>query len=130
MIRAHVTAVVGLLDAVANLTVYDGEVPNTPTLPYVVVFSDQGPATRTGFEAVSDRRDFTFQTSAVGSTPEQARWAAEKTSAALLDVTPTVASRTCWPITHLGSQPTRPDLDVDPPVYLAVDQWRLPSIPA
>lgn len=130
MIRAHVAAVYALLDAVANLNVYDGVVPNTPALPYVVLWANQGAPSSNTVEQASTRRDFTIQTTYVGSTPEQARWAAEKAQGALLDVTPTVAGRQCWPLVVEASQSTRVDLDVDPPVFLSVDVWRLASVPA
>lgn len=130
MIRAHVDAVLGLLKAVPNLTVYDAMVPDSPQAPYVVVYPDQGAAQPTSFTLASDQRLFRVQTTSVGSDPQQARWVAEKTQGALLDATPAVAGRTTWPIRHELTRPIERDDDVSPPMFYAVDLWRVLTVPA
>lgn len=131
IVRDHVAAVFGLLDAVSGLDVYDAKVPLGADTPYVVLYADQGAATSERFNFASDRRSFVVQTTAVGGDPAEARWAAEKAQGALLDVVPTVSGRTCWPIYSEMSRPVERDPDVDPsaPLFYAVDVWRLTSIP-
>lgn len=130
MIAAHVDAVRNLVDAVANVTVYDGTVPNSPVLPYVVMYGDQGAAEANAYTEVSSFRRFRVQTTTVAANQPQARALAERVESALLDVRPTVAGRTCVPIRKETSQPVRRDDDVDPPVFYAVDVWVLSSVPA
>lgn len=130
----HAQAVLDLLRAVPNLTVYDGGgVPAEPALPYCVLFMDWG-AERTAMEAVTDLFEGRAQVTSVGANALAARIVAQRVAAALLDVVPTVPGRTCWPITHEFSQPPREDRDVHIngigyPVY-AVDGYRVASVPA
>ena len=129
MIRTHVAAVKAALQA-AGLTAHDGEVPAGASLPYVVLYADQGQASSTRFDAASDRRAFRVQTTSVGGTVEQARWAAEKVQAALLDARLTIPGRATWPLRQETSRPIARDDDVTPPLFYAVDVWRLDSLPA
>lgn len=129
MIRAHLAAVKTKLE-LAGLIVYDGTVPPGATVPYVVLFPDQGQASSTRFDQVSDQRVFRVQTTSVASTVEQARWAAEKVHGALLDAVLTISGRATWPVRHETSRPIERDDDVTPPLMYAVDVWRLQSVPA
>ena len=130
MIRLHAAAVLALIDAQPNVTVYDGQVPNRPVLPYAVMYADQGGAGQSAFSGKSDFRVWRFQTTAVGSTPEQCRWLAERVELALLDVAPVVTGRTCGRIDKLDSQPVRRDDTVDPALFYAVDRWQFLSVAA
>lgn len=127
--RGHANAVLSLLSADTALRVYDGQVPNNPVLPYVVLYIDSGTRSTESLEGDADTADFSMQTTSVGSTREQAQWAAERAMGALLDVRPSVAGWACGRIRHVGSQPTRRDDDVDPPLMYATDQWRFLSTP-
>lgn len=128
--RAHVTAVLTLLDAVPNLTTYDGLVPARPVLPYAVVWPDSGRAERSSILAASNVVASEMYVTCVGSSREQAQWVAEKVDAALLDVRPTITGRSCWPIEQVLTRPVQRDDDVDPPLVYAVNVYRLASIPA
>lgn len=131
MIAAHVEAFAGLIDAVANVTVYaDTPVPNTPTYPYVAVYGNQGVPEEATFDSQSTTVPFTFQTTVVGKTQAQARALADRVQGALIDVRPTVAGRSCGLITKQASQPIRLDTSVTPPVFIAVDVWAFASVPA
>lgn len=130
MIRAHIDAVVALLNASPNVVVHDGIVPNNAALPYVVVFADQGAADPTSLAYASDWRTFHLHTTCVGSTQLQVRALAERVDAALLDQRPTVAGRSVAPLRKALTQPVRQDTDVDPPVLFAADVWVLSSVPA
>ena len=129
MIRDHVTAVLALISADTNVTVYDGRVPNDPTLPYVVVRTDTGRRERSALPASSDRLTLRIWATSVGLTRASAQVVSERVTAALLDVRPTVASRSCFPITSVNSQPSRVD-DVNTDLVYVLDEFELVSIPA
>lgn len=130
MIRAHVKAVVDLIDAVPNVTVYDAVVPNMPTLPYAVVYGDSGSATQSNFRGQSGWRQWAMRVTSVGSTPEQARWCAERVETALLDIRPTVTGRKCSTVDKTLALPVQRDDDVDPAVFYIPDEFQYLSTPA
>ena len=130
MIDAHISAVRNLVDAVPNVTIYDGSVPNDPTYPYVVLYGDQGAAEPNAYTEASTLRRFRVQTTTTAVDQAQARALAERVETALLDVRPTVAGRKCGPIRKETSQLVRRDDDVDPAVFYAVDIWLLTTVPA
>jgi len=133
VIVEHAQAVIALIDAVANVTIYGSElepVPAKPTYPYVVVYANQGLPENA---SMSDRSDWVhvgFQTTCVAQSQAQARALADRVQPALLDVRPTVTGRTCGQISKTSSQRVRPDLDINPPVFYAVDTWTFLSVPA
>lgn len=141
MIRAHLAAVVGLLTTGLPSTtgVHVGEVgsaleatdPAPPeSTPYVVVRTDTMPVTSDRLAQWSQRLDARFYVSCVGQTVREAQWAQEKTRALLLDVVPVVAGRTCGPLTGGDSSPVAIDRDVTPSLFVAVDVYRLLTLPA
>lgn len=126
MIRAHVAGVRALLGDLRNfVTRADAET----ALPYVVVHPNQGYADPVNLHLDSDYRTWTFQTTCVGSTAEQAEAAAERVEQRLLDQTPTVTGRVCSPIRKQTSVTVARDEDVKPPVYIARDVWAFVSLP-
>lgn len=129
MIRAHTDAVLALVDAVPYVNVYDGQVPDSPTFPYVVIRTDSGRRERSALPASSDRLTVRIWATSVGHTRAEAQMASERVTTALLDVRPTVASRSCFPITSVNSQPARVDDVVQSLVYV-LDEFELVSIPA
>lgn len=114
----------------AAVTVYDGVVPNKSPVPYAVLYSDLGDYERLTLSQLSDKRTVHFQTTSVGVTPEQARWVALKTRAVCIDALVPLDGRLTWRIAHESSQPVQRDDDLDPPVFYAVDQYVLASVPA
>lgn len=112
------------------VTVYVSRAPSGAELPYVVLHPDQGRALPSNLAGDSTWRPWRYQTTAVGSTPEQAQWAAEKAEAGLLDRTPTVSGRSCTPVRKEVSVPIARDEDVQPPVFIARDVWVFTSTPA
>lgn len=125
-------AVLALLQADTNLTVYDGTVPATPARPYVVLWSPPIPAaTIDNLSGRSGWFEQIPQTTVVGDTPESVRIVSRRVRAALLDVTPTVVGRVCLPIRMDGDPlPIQPDNDVAPPVFYAAIRWLCSSTPA
>jgi hypothetical protein len=127
---AHHNAIVALL-AGLNVTVYADSVPNNPTTPYVVVWSgtwwersNDVTASGTGW------REFEVQTSTVGVTGQQARWAAGRVHEALAGARPVVAGRVTGPVRLQTMQPAREDLQVDPSRWYVPSVWRFTSLPA
>lgn len=124
--RVHAQAVLDLLKAVPNLTVYDGSVPDRPALPYAVAYPGPGAADRSALEAVSDTVTTIVQVTCVGQTRDSAAVIADKVSDSLLDTVLDVPGWVCSPIVQdrATDLPIK-DLDVVPPVFYAVTQWRL-----
>jgi hypothetical protein len=133
-LNPHAVALLALLRGGAPaLTVYDGHVPANPTFPYCVLYVGWG-GERTALTADTDQFNGRAQVTSVGANAEAARIVAQRAAARLLDVVPTVAGRSCWPITLELSQPPREDRDVHIngigyPVYV-IDEYRLTSNPA
>jgi len=123
--RAHTTAVKALIDAA--VTCHVGESPNDAGPPYVLLYPDSGHGMATGMDLDADHYRYEFQTTAVGTTVEQAQWAADKVRGAVEDVRPTVAGFTTGKVRHVSSQPAKRDNDVDPAVFYAVDVWEFRS---
>lgn len=134
MSRAHVDASLSALRGDPALTVYDAAVPDlpdvVPDLPYVVLYADLGTLSVEDLRGRHTRLDVTLQTTAVGSTREQAQWAAQRARDRLVDQVLIVAGWDSYPVEHEGSQPVRRDDDVDPPMMYAVDTYRWVSVPA
>lgn len=129
----HAAALLALLRADPFLTVYDGRVPASPALPYVVLYLGWD-AERSALAATTDQFNGRAQVTTVGANAEAVRIVAKRVADRLLDIVPTVAGRSCWPITFDFSQPPREDKDVHIdgigyPVY-AVDGYRVSSNPA
>jgi hypothetical protein len=125
----HIAALLALIQA-AGVTVYDGAVPDRPTLPYAVLYADLGTHTAQSLANDPDWTDLRFQVTSVGVLPASARIVAEKSLGALLGVRPTVPGRRCGPIRHDSSQPIQRDDDQQPPLFYATDQFTVSSVPA
>ncbi len=130
MIRAHRNAVLGLLEAVSNLTVYDGLVEDTPALPYVVLWTSAPERLSHSLGGAQTDAWNTFTTTAVGTTSDQVGWVQEKVHGALVDAPVTVSGRSCERIKHDTTVAVAADYDVTPHVLTAVDVWQFLSIPA
>jgi hypothetical protein len=137
-IQQHAYAVLGLLAADVGpppLAVYDGFVPNLTEPPYVVVyFSLISPEAESDTQtsnllAESKRVDFWIYANCVGSNGIAARAVSGRVRSALLDVTPAVTGRFCWPIRHVENQPAVRDETTGRLVMNQVDVYRLSSIP-
>ncbi len=137
--QAHSGAVLALLDAddvAPALVVRDGYVPTNSAPPYVVVYF-----TIESLQAELDlsSSDMTYASTRVncyaychyvGSNATAARAVAARVRAALLDVTPVITGRTCFPIRHVENQPPVRDETTGVLVMDQVDVYRLSSIPS
>lgn len=136
-IQAHADAILGLLRARPDLTVYPPEdpedtgeiVPAGAEPPYVAVqirpgFGLAGRVADATTDAVID-----ITTHCVGGNDIAARAVAQQVVDALLDVEPVIDGRQSRPIRYLDSPPARPDESTG---RLVVDQiyvWRLETLP-
>lgn len=134
MIRAHADAVLGLLTAApGSLRVLDGAVPNGAVPPYVLVyFADNDPETSDSrpLDGRSDRFVQRVYVHCVGGNASATRALGERVRTALLDVTPTVSGRSCFPIRREEGQPPQREESTGTLIMDRVDLYRLESVPA
>jgi hypothetical protein len=111
---SHWQAIRDLLDPL-TVAVYEGQVPSTPTFPYVVLRMDTGNDRDEKLCMASERTDFRPMVTSVGLTDPQVRWLADQVYALLVDVRPVVAGRTCTRIDRETSIPVTTDTDETDP---------------
>ncbi|WP_325594286.1 hypothetical protein [Iamia sp.] len=127
--RAHTAGVIAALEA-AGLQVGRGVAPAGVDPPYVVVHAGglsvlDGPVSGSHADASP-----TMHVVCVGETADQAEWGRDKAAAALLGIV-TVAGRSrLHPPELEASQPVRRDDDRSPPIFEAVDIYRIHTTPA
>lgn len=129
--QAHHAAIVALIGSAVRL--YDeGHVPDTPTLPYAVLFMGAGDRERTRMASVSDKRNVEFQVTSVGLDGDGMRSVQDRVSAALLDRRPSVAGHATSPIWQPtgASDVPRIDRDVTPHRLYAADVFAFASTPS
>lgn len=107
----------------ATCDIYEGAAPSEAEAPFAVFYFDSGRKSAFERNVLNEApRDLRYQTTCVGSTPEQARWVADKVGAALYGGVPSVAGRLVWPVIEESSQPVRRD-DESLTTFLATSQW-------
>lgn len=90
-----------------------GKVPNSPTMPYVVVSAS---VPRPGDYSLAERssaRVWRLVTLYAGNSEDSALWLAEKVETALLDKRLTVSGLTCSRMKREAGRPIVPDPDVE-----------------
>lgn len=137
-IQAHADAVLGLLVAPsvpATTGVYDGAVPKAPLARYVVVdFYLMTPDGLAAPDAVpltmdSDVVDFWVYAHCVGGNAISTRAVSAQVRLALLNVTPVIAFRECFPIRNGPGQPPRRDEETGALINELTDVYRFRSVP-
>lgn len=139
MKEAHAQAFLTLLDAdntAPALVVLDGAVPQGTLPPYVLVYTS---LLVPGADAEPDKSNLDFSSIAlrgravchsVGGNATAARAVATRVFNALLDITPTVALRSCSPIRWVdGLAPERNEV-IGTLIVDAVDVYEFTSTPA
>jgi len=137
-VEAHAQAFLTLLDAdntAPALVVLDGEVPQGTLPPYVLVYTSlrvpgadvEPDKSSLGFDSIAARGRAICHS--VGGNAIAARTVATRVRTALLDVTPTVASRTCTPIRWVDGQDAQRDEQTGAPVFDQVDVYEFTSTP-
>lgn len=130
MIRQHAAAVVALLKANPNLTVFDRPVPDLTAPPYVRVYVSLDREDRTSLCNTSDEPHVRITTHSVGATDESAWIVSDQVRTSLLDVKPAVTGYVAGPIDHELGIPPQEDNSTGRPVLDVVDVWTFTSTPA
>lgn len=133
MIAEHANAVLALLDADDGpppLVVFDGVVPSGTDPPYVVCYFASEYSEALSLVGSSDRFAMRAIVHSIGANQAAARAVAGRVRAALLDVVPVIAGRTCFPIRHDEGYGAEPDQPTTAIVFDIVDVYRLESVPA
>jgi hypothetical protein len=135
-VEDHVESGLALLRTNTNLTVYDGLVPKDAPNAYVVVHTfrqrpdgltapDKVPLTGTSVAV-----DMRMYCHCVGSTAAAARLVQGQVEATLLDMTPTVTGRSCFPIRLIDGAQSQPNEETGASVWDNVDVYGWTSVPA
>lgn len=136
---AHADAILALLRADANLTVFPplepapGPVVPTGTRPpylSVHVHVQVPPEAVRAITGTADRVVVTATCHSVGATDVAARIVAGRAMARLLNVVPVIGGRRCWPIRHEATRPPDRDESTGTAVITQVDVYRLETMPA
>lgn len=131
MIDAHAQAVLDLL-AGAGLTVHDGVVPagvDVDAEPYVLPYFDSADPEWTK-EAAAWQFEMTVTLHCVGGSAQASRMVADIARDALVAVVPTVAGRTCFPISReIPGRPPQRDESTGRLVMDSVDEYTVRSLP-
>jgi hypothetical protein len=139
MQQPHAAAVLGLLDAdnvSPALVVLDGKVDDGDAPPYVLVYfrfprpsADSRPdASDLSFDQLAFTTTATVHS--VAGSARAARAVQARVAAALLNVTPTVAGRSCSPIRWVDGQDPQRDEETLTVAFNAVDVYEFSSYPA
>jgi hypothetical protein len=133
VIDEHAQAVLALLGAVTSpaLTVYDGKVPSgidPKATPYVLVYFAGGRPDLT-FDGVTITYQLRATCHCVGGSAQAARMVADRVATALIDVTPTVTGRACWPIRWEDGLPPQRDETTGSLVFDQIDTYGFLSVP-
>lgn len=134
MMEDHAQAVRTLFTP-SGLTPLDGAVTEGETPPYLLVaFRFSTPDA----EAEPDKTDLSFNQTAVAveitchsvaTTTTGARAIADRVRSALLNATPTVAGRSCFPVRHIDGQEPRRDESTQATIFDQIDVYRFTSVP-
>jgi hypothetical protein len=130
MIDEHAAAVLALLQAAG--TTYDGKVPTgtvPATTPYILAYFS-GSYPDLAFRGVAHTFQLRVTLHCVGGNATAARRVSDRGMGALLDVVPSVAGRSCYPIRFEDSQPPQRDESTGALVMDPIDNYVLRSVPA
>lgn len=130
MIRKHAKAVKLRLQQAQAMAeaVFEGNVTDRPEL-YASFFLRM---TRISTRYTGKHASYagTVTIHSVGQTVEQAQYVQERVQQQLVDHALIVEGRSCKPLEHVHSGYPELDRDVDPPLYVAADQFDFVSEPA
>jgi hypothetical protein len=133
-IQDHVDAGLGLLRADSGLTVYDGAVPKSPADHYVLLYTYRELPTgliapqKIKLTGKSTVVNMWMYCHCIGTDAITSRAIQGRVQAALLDQTPVVAGRTCWPIRWVEGTQAQRDETTGPLVIDNVDVYAWSSI--
>lgn len=134
-LQDHATAVIDLLRAQPDLTVYPRAeggtttVPNGAAPPYVVVDFYTSRDLDGRMSMASTHMLLRIYAQCIGANRIAANAVSDLVAAALLDVRPTIAGRRCYPIRQDVGSPARPDDSLGETVVTLTEVYRLESDP-
>lgn len=136
--QLHAQAILALLAAAppgtepgpALVVHHDAVIPPGAVPPYARPYIYTAATASTSIRHQTDRVVTIATIHCVGANDTAARAVAGRVAAALLDVTPTIAGRTCFPIRCDGTLPVDKDESTGPLVMDQVVTYRLESLPA
>jgi hypothetical protein len=126
--RPHIAALSALLTG-AGLTVLPGG-QGEPAAPCVVLWPSPGTPEAGSLGDPTSDLIVEVTTVACGTTTDQALWVADKVTAALSRVVPTITGRTAHPITFVDATDVRRDDSLATPLQSTAIRWRLLTTPA
>jgi hypothetical protein len=139
VLQNHAKAILDLLDADNThpaLVILDGAVPKEQLPPYTLVyFTATTPdgvraPDKVSLDAHSDVIDLRAYVHSVAVNARAARNQADRARAALLNVTPVITGRVCFPIRHDDDQAPERDETTGGLVFDQIDVYRLVTLPA
>lgn len=126
----HRAAILALLDAGLTQPVYDGQVPNGATRPYVLVYISISTPAESALDGLSDIKIVEIYTHSVGDTPAAAALVNAAVETVLLNQRLILAGRSCGPIRQdVALSPNR-DESTGTLVMDAVANYSFTSLPA
>lgn len=138
--QAHADAILALLraapPAISPLVVHDGVIDPPPTdddrkRGYIVAHIATSTPSGTSLNSVYDRAVTRAYLHCIGMTATSARAIAGRATNALLNITPEIASRACFPIRDDGSDtPPEPDRSSGKTYFDRMLVLRLESVPS
>ena len=129
MIAEHAAAVLQLLGADDNLTVYDGKVPDGATPPYVVVWISTDGDASVALADDQSRPNIRLTVPTFATTGTGARIVSDRVHAALAGKRPAIAGRAVWKVRHDYGIPPQPDESTGRLVVDVVDVYTFSSVP-
>lgn len=132
--KSHIDAIKALLAPFGH-PVHFAEAPETPTYPYILLWSSLGRLTADEFDGAQDDLNDLLGVTTVAATSDAALVAGARVRSYLLNKQPIVEGRHVQPLHLHDSQQVTPDTDVTMPntnrhPSFAVDIYRLISEPA
>ena len=128
-IVAHADAVLAALSTM-DIPAYDADkVPASPGFPYAVAYLDIGRGEEHRLTARTKLRSWRLAVVVVGSSPYEARYAADQVDATLTGHRIEIPGCVTTPLRDESSQPVERDDPDIPGIFTATSVWRFASAP-
>jgi hypothetical protein len=109
-----------------QVPVYDGIIPKTPPLRYVIVYISPGTLQALAACGQHDSAYVRWQNTCVAPDGGQVRWIVEKSRDGTVDAKPSAAGWSCGPVEHVYSQyPQRDETVAERPSVYQVDLYEV-----
>lgn len=128
MITEHATAILTLLRADTNLTVFDGAPPDLTPPPYVVAWISLDDEESVSLADEQGKTNLRATIHSVGASGEAARIVSDRVRSALHNIRLGIAGRNSWKIRHSYGIPPQPDESTGRLVVDVVDVYTFASV--